>query len=179
MTAYDWSQFHVRMYYLAPLPEVFRRFSTAQGLESFFIHRAVHTAADGTPRAPGGQVQTGDHYDWTYVHDFAHGGVFEEVITDRLVRFTFGSMNVAIHFWDLGEATEVDLHQTHCATEDPDRAWQHVNCRSCWIYFLTNLRSILAGGPDVRDHAHPQWNDSVSIGFDPEAGPGKPRDGRK
>ena len=175
MEDYDWTQFHVRMYYLAPLDEVFRRFSTTAGLESFFIHKAVHVDDRGNSRAAGEQVQTGDSYDWTYVHDFGHGGTFEEVIPNRLVRFTFGDMRVAVHFREVDGATEVDLHQTNCATEDPERAWQHVNCRSCWIYFLTNLRSVLAGGPDVRDHDHPNWNDSVSIGFDPDSGPGKPR----
>ena len=149
MKSYDWSQFHVRMYYLAPLKEVFRRFSTAEGLESFFIHRATHTAEDGTHRAPDEQVQTGDHYEWTYVHDFAHGGTFERVEPGHLVRFTFGTMTVDVHFRDLGEATEVDLHQTGCATVDPERAWQHVNCRSCWIFFMTNLRSALAHGLDL------------------------------
>jgi len=168
MKPYDWSQFHVRMYYLAPLAKVFPRFSTAEGLESFFIRKAVHAAPDGAERGSREQVQGGDSYHWTYVHDFAHGGEFLEVEPDRLVRFTFGTMEVAVHFRDVGEATEVDLHQTNCATVDPDRAWQHVNCRSCWIYFLTNLRSVLAGGGDLRDHDHPGWNDSVSIGFEPE-----------
>jgi len=175
MKPYDWSQFHVRMYYLAPLAEVFRRFSTAEGLESFFIHKAEHTAANGTVRGAAEPVRSGDAYRWTYVHDFAHGGEFLQVEPGRRVGFTFGTMTVDIHFRDLGEATEVDLHQTNCATVDPDRAWQHVNCRSCWIYFLTNLRSVLAGGPDLRDHRHPNWNDSVSIGFEPDSGPGRPR----
>lgn len=169
MSTYDWSQFHVRMYYLAPLETVFRCFSTAAGLESFFIRKAVLTAPDGTRRGPEEPFQGGDTYHWTYVHDFAHGGEILEVEPDRLVRFTFGTMEVAVRFRDVGEATEVDLHQTNCATEDPDRAWQHVNCRSCWIYFLTNLRSVLGGGRDLRDHEHPSWNDSVSIGFEPEA----------
>jgi len=120
-------------------------------------------------------VQSGDAYDWTYVHDFRHGGVYEHVEVGRQIRFSFGAMTVDMRFRDVGAATEVDLHQTGCATEDPDRAWQHVNCRSCWIYFLTNLHSVLAGGADVRDHAHPNWNDSVSIGFDPASGPGTPR----
>jgi uncharacterized protein YndB with AHSA1/START domain len=163
------------MYYLAPLDEVFRRFATAEGLESFFIHRATHVGADGTPRRPDEPVRTGDRYDWVYVHDFGHGGTFEKVEPGRRVRFTFGTMSVDVRFRDVGEAVEVDLHQTNCATADPERAWQHVNCRSCWIYFLTNLRSVLAGGPDLRDHRHPNWNDSVSIGFDPDRGPGKPR----
>jgi hypothetical protein len=175
VTEYDWSQFHVRMYYLASLPEVFRRFSTAEGLESFFIHKAIHTSADNIPRSSNEQIQTGDHYHWTYIHDFAHDGRFECVETNQLVQFTFGEMNVCITFQHIGDATEIDLHQTNCATTDPKRAWQHLNCRSCWIYFMTNLRSILAGGPDVRDHNHPNWNDSVSIGFDPASGPGTPR----
>ena len=175
MEEYDWTQFHVRMYYLAPLEEVFRRFSTQAGLESFFIYHAEHSAADGNRRNADKAVQTGDQYDWTYVHDFQHGGEFEAVEQNRYIRFSFGSMTVAISFNDVGDATEVDLHQTNCAVDDQGRAWQHLNCRSCWIYFLTNLRSVLAGGPDVRDFEHPTWNDSVSIGFDVNAGRGTPR----
>ena len=173
--SYDWSQFHVHMYYLSPLSEVFRRFSTASGLESFFIYKAVHSGQDGAVRAPDGEVRSGDKYHWTYVHDFSHGGHFERIDKNQCVSFTFGEMNVAVSFRSVNGATEVDLHQTNCATADPERAWQHVNCRSCWIYFLTNLRSVLADGPDVRDYDHPNWNDSVSIGFDPANDPGRPR----
>ena len=31
-------------------------------------------------------------------------------------------MSMNIQFRDLGEATEIDLHQTNCATVDPDSA---------------------------------------------------------
>ncbi len=173
--AYDWSQFHLRMYYLAPLADVFRRFATARGLESFFIYAAEHTSAEGAQRAPDEVVQAGDRYHWQYVHDYAHPGEFLRVEKDQLVAFTFGSMQVQIAFQQVGEAVEVHLHQTGCALVDPARAWQHLNCRSCWIYFLTNLRSVLAGGDDLRDFDHPLWNDSVSIGFDVAAGPGVAR----
>ena len=167
MTEYDWSQFHVHMYYLAPREEVFRRFATAAGLESFFVDSAEQKAPDGTPRGRDEIVRSGDTYQWKYVHDFAHGGTFLAVEPNRLVRFTFGDMTVEVAFRTVGDATEVDLHQAGCATVDPGRAWQHVNCRSCWIYFLTNLRSVLADGRDLRDRDHPQWNDSVSIGWNP------------
>ena len=109
----------------------------------------MHTAEDGTLRQPDEQIATGDSYHWTYVHYFAHGGKYLLVEPRQLIRFTFGTMTVDIYFREVGEATEVDLHQTNCAIEDPERAWQHVNCRSCWIYFMTNLRSVLAGGPDI------------------------------
>ena len=171
MAAYDWSEFHMHMYYRAPLDDVFRRFSTAEGLESFYIGRAVHTAPDGTPRGRDEVVRVGDTYHWTYVHDFSHGGTFEAVEPGRLVRFTFGDPTVEVRFRSVDGVTEVDLHQTGCATEDPARTWQHVNCRSCWVYFMTNLRSVLATGVDLRDHDHPQWDDSVSIGWDPTLAP--------
>ena len=174
--AYDWSQFHVRMYYLASMDEVFARFSTSAGLESFFIYRASHTTPAGDVRDRHESIQAGDRYEWEYVHDYRHGGEFLAVVANERVDFSFGSMHVSVRFREVGEAIEVDLHQTQCATDDPDRAWQHVNCRSCWIYFLTNLRSILAGGPDVRDFEHPNWNDSVSIGFLPGGPVGEPRD---
>lgn len=175
MSDYDWTQFHVHMYYLAPIEEVFRRFSTAKGLTSFYIGEARHTAPDGTARASDETFQAGDAYYWTYLHDFAHGGTIEAMEPNRLVRFTFGKPTVEIRFRTVGPATEVDLHQTGCPTEDPERAWMHLNCRSCWIYFLTNLRSVLGTGVDLRDHDHPQWNDSVSIGWDVKTGPGVPQ----
>ena len=167
MTPYDWSQFHVHMYYLAPLDEVYRRFATAAGMESFYVKEARFTDAGGRRRAPDETFAAGDTYHFEYVHDFRHGGDVLAVERRRLVRFTFGPATVTIRFREVDGATEVDLHQTGCPTEDPERAWLHVNCRSCWIYFMTNLRSVLAGGPDVRDHAHPEWNDSVSIGWSP------------
>lgn len=167
MTEYDWTQFKVHMYYLAPLEDVFRRFATPAGMESFYIERATVTGPDGTTRGPDDLYQTGDRYHFDYVHDYAHDGEILEVVPEEVLRFTFGVCEVAIGFQAVDGATEVALHQTGCPTEDPERAWMHLNCRSCWIYFMTNLRSILAGGPDVRDYDHPQWNDSVSIGWRP------------
>jgi hypothetical protein len=167
MSDYDWSQFYVHMYYLAPLDEVFRRFATSSGMESFYIKSAVVESPEGIVRGPNEVFVTGDSYHFDYVHDFAHSGEIVKVIENALVSFTFGVCTVSIRFREVDGATEVALHQTDCPLEDPERAWMHLNCRSCWIYFMTNLRSVLAGGPDIRDFSNPEWNDSVSIGWDP------------
>ena len=110
MSTYDWSQFHVRMYYLAPLEEVFRYFSTGAGLEEFFIKTALNTSQGGNARRPDEPVQTGDTYAWKY----------ELVEPNKLIRFTFGTMMVDIHFREVDGSTEVDLHQMKCATTDHD-----------------------------------------------------------
>ncbi len=169
MAGYDWTQFHVHMYYLAPIDEVYRRFATGTGMESFYVKRATFTAKDGSVRQPNEAFAAGDRYHFDYVHDYSHGGEILAVEDQQLVSFTFGSCEVTIRFRQVEGATEVDLHQTGCPTEDPKQAWMHLNCRSCWIYFMTNLRSVLGGGPDVRDFEHPEWNDSVSIGWVPGA----------
>jgi hypothetical protein len=156
------------MYYLAPIGDVFERFSTSGGLESFYVKSARILGPDGQPRDDDERFVAGDTYDFQYVHNFGHDGEILAIETDTLVSFTFGVCQVDIHFREIDGATEVDLHQTGCPLEDPDRAWMHLNCRSCWIYFMTNLRSVLAGGPDVRDYDHPEWNDSVSIAWVPE-----------
>jgi uncharacterized protein YndB with AHSA1/START domain len=167
ISGYDWSQFYVHMYYLASIDEVFRRFATPEGMESFFVKRARFTATDGTERESDEFFAAGDTYQFEYVHDYSHGGKILDFEENALVAFSFGECGVAIRFREVDGATEVALHQTDCPLEDPERAWMHLNCRSCWIYFMTNLRSVLSGGPDVRDFDHPEWNDSVSIGWNP------------
>ncbi|MEZ4651604.1 MAG: SRPBCC domain-containing protein [Candidatus Eisenbacteria bacterium] len=164
--AYDWSGFEISMYYARPRADLFRVWATRRGLESFFIQSAEHTAPDGQKRSPDEIAQTGDTYRWKYVHDFRGEGSFTKVEPNERVQFTFGHMTVDVTFRDVEAGTEVHLRQTNCAVEDPARAWQHLNCRSCWIYFLTNLRAVLHAGIDLRDHEHTERNDSVSIGWD-------------
>ena len=140
--------------------------SDGAGLASFFIGEASHASPDGEVRAPDEVVRPGDRYRWRFLHGFELQGSFTAVERDRLVAFTFGPMTVTVTLREVDDAVEIDLHQAGCAREDPQRAWDHLNCRSCWILFLMNLRSQLRGGPDLRDHDRPAWNDSVSIGFD-------------
>jgi len=164
--AYDWSRFAVTMHYAAPRERVFDYWASAIGLQSFFIGEAQHVDADGNPRAAEERAQTGDSYTWEFLHGFTLEGEFLEVVPDERVVFTFGGdMRVEVSLHDAEGAIEVKLEQTGCATEDPARAWSHVNCRSCWIYFMTNLKGVLEHGTDIRDFEHPERNDSVSIGW--------------
>lgn len=106
-------------------------------------------------------------YHWRWLHDFELDGQVLEVEPERRVSYTFGAaMRIDVTFANRDGAVEVCVHQSGCATEDPDRAWQHLNCRSCWVYFLTNLKSVLEHGTDLRDHDRPQWTDAVSIGWE-------------
>ena len=47
--------------------------------------------------------------------------------------------------------TEVQLDQTMIPATPEGQVFGHLNCRSCWIFFLTNLSSVLDHGKDLRD----------------------------
>jgi uncharacterized protein YndB with AHSA1/START domain len=164
--AYDWTQFTVHMHYYAPIEKVFQAWATAAGLESFFLSSALHASPDGSRRALDKPAVRGDRYQWTWLHGPGIEGEFLACDPGRSVAFTFGEdMRVDVELRVVEDSVEVRLHQTGCAKEDPQRAWQHLNCRSCWVYFMTNLKSVLEHGRDLRDRSHPERNDSLSIGW--------------
>jgi uncharacterized protein YndB with AHSA1/START domain len=165
ISEYDWSCFDISMYYLRPRSEVFTTWATSSGLESFFIANARHVSANGAERSPDEIAEPGDTYDWRHLQGFEHSGTFTAVRSDELLAFTFGPMMVEITFRDEDFGTDVHLTQTGCATSDPERVAQHLNCHGCWIYFMTNLRAVLHNGIDLRDHDHPTLNDSISVGW--------------
>ena len=65
--------------------------------------------------------------------------------------FTFGNMRVSVRFASMGDQTELHLVQTEIADTDEGRVMGHLNCRSCWIFFIVNLKSVLGTGRDLRD----------------------------
>jgi uncharacterized protein YndB with AHSA1/START domain len=166
--AYDWSAFTVHFYYRATRDEVFRAWATAAGLSGFFIGSARHAAPGGGVRAQDEVVAAGDTYAWAFLHGLSLTGTFLACVPGERVAFTFGdAMQVDVTLRSVGDQVEVRLHQTGCGQDESARAWQHLNCRSCWVYFLTNLKSVLEHGVDLRDHDATDLNDAVSIGFAP------------
>ncbi len=80
--------------------------------------------------------------------------------------FTFGEMNVAIALNAVGNQTELHLLQTEIPNTPEGQVGGHLNCRSCWIFFLNNLTSVLDHGHDLRDD-QPDRVSSMEVGFVP------------
>ncbi len=174
MSEYDWSTFDLHYYYPVPPATLFRSWATADGLCAFYIGEAVHSAPDGAPRAADEIVRAGDGYDWRYRHDFGHGGRFTEVIADRRVAFTFGpDMIVTVDIEADGAGSHLRLRQTGIPVDPQGRVQMHLNCRSCWIFFLVNLMSVYQTNTDLR-HADPARVNGIEVGF-PVPEPAKER----
>lgn len=166
--AYDWSRFDIVFYYDQSPSEVFRTWATPSGLTSFFIDRAVFTGPDGNERSPDEVVSAGDRYRWDWRHPYWLEGEITRVVPAREISFTFGSMRVSVRFADVDGKTELVLVQTGIPDSPDGRVFGHLNCRSCWIFFLTNLKSVLDTGTDLRDQ-DPGRASSMEVGFAPVA----------
>ncbi|MBI93180.1 MAG: hypothetical protein CME05_08200 [Gemmatimonadaceae bacterium] len=77
------------------------------------------------------------------------------------VSLTFGSMEVEVSFESVEGGTKVVLQQSGIE----DKVFSHMNCRSCWLYFMTDLKSVLEHGIDLRDHDHPDRASSMEVGY--------------
>ncbi len=163
---YDWTKFDIVFYYNQSIEEVFRFWATSSGLEEFFIEKASYESADRIKRSSKEIAQRGDKYYWKWRHSFSIEGEVLNVINNEEFSFTFGSMKVAIHFGIVGNQTELYLVQTEIPGTEDGKVMGHLNCRSCWIFFLSNLKSILETGQDLRD-LDPERVSSMEVGFIP------------
>ncbi|MBT4098114.1 MAG: SRPBCC domain-containing protein [Gemmatimonadetes bacterium] len=154
-TNYDWSRFEITFFYYAPLEKVYRAWATPAGMESFYI-KECRTAGPKDEL-----VSAGEQYLFRYVQPFEHDGSFLRVEENKSLAFTFGSMQVNVSFEAIDAGTKVVL----CQSGIEDQVMSHMNCRSCWLYFMTNLKSVLEHGLDLRDHDHPDRASSMEVGY--------------
>jgi uncharacterized protein YndB with AHSA1/START domain len=163
--SYDWTQFSTTFFYPVDIRTAFQAWATPAGLESFFIESAAVMSAAGTPRRPDESMETGDHYVWTWRHGLTLEGSVVEATPDNSLAFTFGSMRCDVAFTSVEpETTRVDLQQTDIPETAEGRVMGHLNCRSCWIFFMTNLSSIFVTGVDLRA-ADPSRVSSMEVTF--------------
>ena len=165
-TTYDWSKFEIVFYYDQSINDVFTYWATASGLESFFIEHADFATESGIARAATDTVEKGNRYSWEWRQPFTLEGEVISVRAGREISFTFGSMKVSIQFSRVGSQTELYLVQSEIPDTEDGRVSGHLNCRSCWIFFLTNLKSVLDTGKDLRDSS-PGRISSMEVGFVP------------
>lgn len=163
---YDWSLFDVYMDIRASTERVFDMWATSAGMESFFVKTMTYRAPDGTTRAPRERAAPGDVYDLAFHHPFGFSGTVRHVESPQ--RFVFGFpeiMFVAVELSTVDDFTRVHLHQGDIPTTPEDMVMMHMNCRSCWVYYLLNLKSVLEHGHDLRDPERSLPDNIVGVPF--------------
>jgi len=167
---FDWAQFQLGIFVKARPEELYALWTTGHGLGRWFLRTAEFAPATGpAPRGkraklspfPEGHVRAeeeacraGDLYRWEWYYD---GGITGEGRVTQMrppTRFgvTFGNeMEVEIGIRKQGPWCELSLRQFKIP-DTPQGRWSlHMGCRVGWTFFLTNLKSVAEGGPDLRE----------------------------
>ncbi len=165
MSEYDWSRFQVHMYFGADVETVYAAWATADGMNSFFSEQMQYTDSSGRARSATEHAHSGDGYAMRWHHGHELNGRVIAAESPHRFAFTFGEvMTVEVSLTAENGRTHLELVQEQIPIDEDDRARQHLNCRCCWVYYLTNLKAALEHGIDVRE-TNAETADCISVHY--------------
>ena len=140
----DTSKFTKRIRIKALPEEVFERWVTVKGLESWFLSRAAFASGD--------RAQVGDRFELEWADGTTDHG--EVTLLAEPANFEFswyaGEGRVRVYFAPVETGTLIEL--THTVASIGEEAMvEYMDCRDGWTFYLANLKSVIEGGLDLRD----------------------------
>jgi uncharacterized protein YndB with AHSA1/START domain len=149
------SKFIKRVSIHASPGEVFKAWSTQSGLESWFLRRAEFIRPDRTRRGSDEPIEKNDTYLWIW------HGYGDDVFEQRTILNSNGVNSLSFEFTgqcivtvnvktEQGE-TICELIQERIPFSDDITDHLYILCGEGWTFYLTNLKSILEGGIDLRN----------------------------
>jgi hypothetical protein len=151
----NWSQFKLRVNAKTSVEKAYQAWATPTGLESWFLRNATFKDVNGKIREKNSLIQKGDAYVWTW-HGYSDqviekGTILEANGNDKFA-FTFSlQCPVTINIYmEVGE-TIVELLESNLPTDEKTIVRHHMGDSRGWVFYLTNLKSVLEGGIDLRN----------------------------
>lgn len=155
MSEYNWSTFTKRIPIKAEPTEIFRAWTIPGQLEEWFLRKALFQSKDNAERSSGQHIQKNDTYRW-YWHgwsdDIVEEGTVLDVRENSMLKFVFGKAGIVQVSIKAEEGETVcELIQSRIPDDEEARINFHIGCGQGWTFYLTNLKSILEGGIDLRN----------------------------
>lgn len=163
---YKWDNFTLTYYYPVKVEELFNSWTTSAGLESFFIQECRFLDSNEEVKTKSEIAEEGDSYTWKWRHDFEVWGKVLKVLPNKEFVFSFGEMKVQVLFQETKDGSVLFMKQSNIANNSDGLVMGHLNCRSCWTFFMTNLKSVYLTGTDLR-HDDPLRVSSMEVGYAP------------
>lgn len=155
MSDYDWSKFQLRITIKAEMAAVYKAWTTQQGLEKWFLRSAIFHNLNEVKRHRTEFVHAGDDYVWMwhgYTDDVKEIGKILTANGTDTIKFSFsGNCLITIQtYLERGEMI-CQLTQSNIPTDEKSKQELHIGCMMGWNFYLTNLKSVLEGGIDLRN----------------------------
>lgn len=109
--------------------------------------KSIHGIRDRTS-----QIADEDTYTWSWhgSNNVAEGNIIETNGKD-LLKFTFLECLVTVHIKKDSGENVIELVQSQIPLDEESRLNYYVGCTRGWTFYMTNLKSILEGGIDLRN----------------------------
>jgi uncharacterized protein YndB with AHSA1/START domain len=150
-----WSEFKLRVNINTSVEKAYRAWATPQGLETWFLSKALFKDAGGNLRVAESLIQKGDNYEW-YWHGHPDSVVEKgKVLTaneKNKFSFTF-SMGCPVSISIYSECDEiiVELQESDLPVDEETKLKHYLADSKGWLFYLSNLKSVLEGGLDLRN----------------------------
>lgn len=155
MSSYNWKQFTKRVPVNASPKAIYDAWATQQGLESWFLRLAQFIKADGAIRSKNSYIERGDTYKWLW-HGYDDAVAEEAKILaangwDQLSFGFSGGCIVTVSIKQEEGETICELVQQMPMDDEKEKQHFYIECGKGWTFYLTNLKSMLEGGLDLRN----------------------------
>lgn len=153
--SYNWKQFTKRVPIKASPKAIYDAWATQQGLESWFLRLAEFTKTDGTLRSKNSHIEKGDDYKWLWFGYDDEVVEVQKVLTANgwdQIQFGFsGGCIVTVSIKLENGETICELVQDMPMEDETEQQYFYIECGKGWTFYLSNLKSILEGGLDLRN----------------------------
>jgi uncharacterized protein YndB with AHSA1/START domain len=155
MSEYNWDKFTKRITINASFEQIYTAWATQNGLEKWFLRKAIFTTHSRTVRDRNSLIEAGDTYEWMWFgypdSSFEHHTILEANGNDYL-KFRFsGGCIVAVNIKKEKNETICELTQDMTPADQAKKMMFFIECSKGWTFYMTNLKSILEGGIDLRN----------------------------
>jgi len=152
MESYDWSTFKKRISIKAASHIIFDYWTKQGHIEKWFLSKAEFTSTNGQSKDRFDMIEPGDTYVWMWhgSDNVAEGEVLKTNKKDN-IKFSFLGCIVQVEIKEENGETVVELIQSEIPLDEQSRINYYLGCLRGWTFYLTNLKSILEGGIDLRN----------------------------
>ena len=150
----NFSEFKLRVNIKTSVENAYKAWATPAGLEAWFL-KLVIKDKDGNIRGGEEMVQEGDDYALSLItrpDNVILTGKILKANGKDLFSLTFSKgCPVTISIYREQDETIVQLLESNLPTDEESIRKHFVNDSKGWIFYLTNLKSVLEGGLDLRN----------------------------
>jgi len=155
MDTYNWKQFTKRITIHSSSQSIYDAWTTQQSLESWFLRLAEFKTPNGVLRKRSEPIQKGDRYKWLWFgYDDTIAEEKEVLLANgkNELQFIFsGECSVVVTIKQEGGESICELQQTMPMDDEAEQRYFFIECGKGWTFYMTNLKSMLEGGVDLRN----------------------------